>query len=196
MGKILCYIYEDMADYEVSLVLHYLRNIGKYEVVAISEEKKLLNAQTGLQFVPDMSIAEWKQTEVPEEYDALIIPGGPINHQQNQICDVIRAMANAGKLVAAICFGPQFLARAGVLEEYAYTTSCSADMIQEWGYVDSFPRGNYQENRCVVDRNVITAQGHAFVDFAEAVCDYLEIFESPKQRQELFGRIVEIQQWK
>lgn len=29
MKKILCYIYEEMADFEISLLLHRLRNTGK-----------------------------------------------------------------------------------------------------------------------------------------------------------------------
>ncbi|MBQ3029124.1 MAG: hypothetical protein IJD26_08570 [Lachnospiraceae bacterium] len=32
--KILCYIYNDMADFEISVLLHYLKNIGGYEITA------------------------------------------------------------------------------------------------------------------------------------------------------------------
>lgn len=190
MGKILCYIYENMADYEISLLMHYLRNIGKRDVVAVSESTRVITAQTGLHFVADISIKEWEKKEKAEDYDALIIPGGPINNDQNEICDIIKEMVLQDKLVAAICFGPQFLGRAGVLDTYKYTTSCSQDTILNLGCGDPFNRTNYVDSRCVIERNVITAKGHAFVDFAEAVCNYLDIFESAEQKRELFGRIV------
>jgi len=189
MAKVLCYIYEGMADYEISLLLHYLKNIGKREIVTVSEKKKILTGQTGLHFMADVCIDEMNQPNALEEYEVLVIPGGPINNEQNGICDIVREMTERGKLVAAICFGPQFLARAGVLDEHAYTTSCTEEMIAELGCKDPFSREKWRNARCIVDKNVITAQGHAFVDFAEAVCNYLDIFEHPEQREELFGRL-------
>ena len=189
MDKILCYIYEDMADYEISLLLHYLKNIGKRKIVTVSEDKKVLTGQTGFRFVADICLEELKRPGALEEYEALVIPGGPINNEQNGVCDLVREMEDKGKLIAAICFGPQFLARAGVLEVHEYTTSCTKEMIAEFGCKDPFNRTKLLDKRCVIDQNVITAQGHAFVDFAAAVCDYLNIFENAEQRRELFGRI-------
>lgn len=189
MDKILCYIYEDMADYEISLLLHYLKNIGKRKIVTVSDAKKVLTGQTGLHFMADICIEELKTADALEEYEALVIPGGPINNEQNGVCDLVREMEDKGKLIAAICFGPQFLARAGVLEVHEYTTSCTEEMIAEFGCKDPFNRTKLLNKRCVIDQNVITAQGHAFVDFAAAVCDYLNIFENAEQRRELFGRI-------
>lgn len=189
MDKILCYIYEGMADYEISLLMHYLKNIGKRKIVAVSENKQILTGQTGLHFVADICIEDLKMPAVLEEYEALVIPGGPINNEQNEICNLVREMADRGRLVAAICFGPQFLARAGVLETHDYTTSCTEETIVKIGCKDPFNRAKWINKRCVVDQNVITAQGYAFVDFAAAVCDYLNIFENAEQRRELFGRI-------
>lgn len=189
MNKVLCYIYEGMADYEITLLLHYLKNIGNRKIVTVSENKQVITGQTGLRFVADVSIEELNTPKALEEYEALVIPGGPINNEQNAICDIVSEMEKRGKLVAAICFGPQFLARAGVLETHAYTTSCKEEMLANSGCKDPFQREKWIDTRCVIDRNVITAQGHAFVDFAEAVCDYLQIFENQEQKKEFFGRI-------
>lgn len=188
MGKILCYIYDGMADFEISLLLHRLRNTGKKEIVAISEDLSMLTAQSGLHYTADKKIeavVDFKDVE------ALVIPGGPINNSQNAICDIICEMINKNKLVAAICFAPQFLGRAGILSRFSYTTSCSVEKIQQLGCEDPFDRSTYINQRCVVDRNLITAQGYAFVDFAEAVCDYLQIFEGDMQKYEQLGRIKE-----
>ena len=54
----------------------------------------------------------------PDEYDALVIPGGraPEYLRLNpKVLDLVRHFNEAGKPIAAICHGPQILAAAGVL---------------------------------------------------------------------------------
>lgn len=188
MNKILCYIYEEMADFEISLLLHCLKQNGKREVVTISEKMEPVMAQSGLKYIPDLKISLISNFD---EYEALIIPGGPINNEQNEICTVINEMDQKGKLVSAICFAPQFLGRAGLLNKYKFTTSCSSRKIEELGVEDPYNRNNYIEERVVKDRNIITAQGFAFVDFAEAICEYLNILTSKEEKYNKFGKIKE-----
>lgn len=188
MRKVLCYIYEGMADFEITFLLHRLRNTGKMEIISISEEDNAVTAQSGLSFVPMKKISE---IDALEEIEALIIPGGPIDNCQNSICPLVKKMIGKGKLVAAICFGPQFLGRADILKDYKYTTSCSEEKIKKLGCDDPFFRPNYISQRCVVDRNLITSQGYAFIDFAKEVCEYLQIFDNEKQEYEQIGRVKE-----
>ena len=188
MGKILCYIYDGMADFEISLLLHRLRNTGKREIVTVSETLEKLMAQSGLRYVPDEKIENIKDIE---QFEALIIPGGPIDNGQNAICEIALKMIQSGKLVAAICFAPQFLGRAGILDNYKFTTSCSEQKIQQLGCEDPFNRDNFVLERVVKDRNLITAQGYAFVDFAMEICKYLDVFEDEHQAYEQLGRIKE-----
>lgn len=188
MSKILCYIYDGMADFEISLLLHRLRNTGKREIVTISENTERITAQSGLQYVSQKRISD---IEDIGDYEALIIPGGPVNNEQNEICPLVQNMEESGKLVAAICFAPQFLGRAGVLDKHKYTTSCSAEKIRQLGVDDPYNRDNFVMARTVVDGNVITAQGYAFVDFAACVCRYLNIFTDEQQEYEQLGRIKE-----
>lgn len=55
----------------------------------------------------------------PEDYDALVLPGGVINPDQmrvNQDCvDFAQQFLEEGKPVAAICHGPQLLIETGML---------------------------------------------------------------------------------
>lgn len=186
MSKILCYIYEGMADFEISFLLHRLRNTGKREIISISEDCQKITAQSGLSYLPMLKISD---IEDLEDTEALIIPGGPINNNQNAICPIIKEMIKNGKLVAAICFAPQFLGRADILKDYKYTTSCSEQKIEKMGCQDPFFRPNFIDSRTVVDRNLITSQGYAFVDFAQEVCRYLHIFENDAQEYEQIGRV-------
>jgi len=188
MRKVLCYIYNEMADFEISLLLHRLKNTGKMEIVSVSESLEPLYAQSGLCYVPEMTM---KDITALEDFEAVIIPGGPINNAQNDICPILEEMTAKGKLVAAICFAPQFLGRAGILKNYQFTTSCTEEKIKQLGCKDPFYRPNYVEARTVTDRNVITAKGYAFVDFTAVVCDYLHIFENQQQKYEQLGRIKE-----
>ena len=188
MKKILCYIYEQMADFEITLLLHRLRNTGGYNIVSVSESCQPLTAQSGLHYRADKLINEI--TDITE-YEALLIPGGPINNEQNSIYPIIREMLSAEKLVGAICFAPQFLGRAGVLEHYKFTTSCSKDKLLQLGEADPFNWSNYVMQRVVSDRNLITAQGYAFVDFASAVCNRLNVFANVEQEYQQLGRIKE-----
>ncbi|WP_120995808.1 DJ-1/PfpI family protein [Stutzerimonas urumqiensis] len=60
-----------------------------------------------------------------EAYDALVIPGGRAPEYlrlNDQVLALVRAFAEAGKPIAAVCHGAQLLAAAGVLEGRA----CSA----------------------------------------------------------------------
>ena len=187
MSCILCYIYPDMADFEVVLTLHRLRNAGKRQIITVAETMEEIVSQSGLRYVPDMTIADALSLDA----EALIIPGGPINNEQNAILPLIRQMDEAGKLLAAICFGPQFLGRAGVLDKHLFTTSCSAEHIASMGKADPFPRAHIVDRRAVRDGHVITAQGHAFVDFAIEICRYLGIYATPEQEHTALGRIKE-----
>ena len=103
------------------------------------------------------------------DVEALILPGGPIRPQRDELTQLICKIDAEKKLLAAICFGPQYLGRAGILDQHRFTTSCSEETIQSLGVSDPYPRKNYVEARVVRDEHVITAKGSAFVDFAFAI---------------------------
>lgn len=184
MGTILCYIYPDMADFEVIVTLHRLRNAGKQRIITVAETTDEVVSQSGLRYVPDVTIAEAATLDA----EALIIPGGPINNDQNAILPLIRQLDAKGRLIAAICFGPQFLGRAGVLSHRHFTTSCTPGHIAAQGVADPFPRDNFVDRRVVRDGHIITAQGHAFIDFAIGICRYLNVYATPEQEYAELGR--------
>ena len=84
MKTILCYLYESMADFEITLLLHRLKNTGSCRILSISESLDPVLAQSGLRYVPEALIKDMEGRL--EEAVALIIPGGPINNSQNSIC--------------------------------------------------------------------------------------------------------------
>ena len=93
----------------------------------------------------------------PEEYDALVIPGGraPEYIRLNpRVLDIVRHFANAKKPIAAICHGAQVLAAAGVLAG----KKCSA--YPAVGPDITLAGGTYENigmTEAVVDGNLVSA---------------------------------------
>ena len=181
MNKILCFVSEEMADFEVTLAFHILKSKGSREIVPVGTDCTPVVSQAGFTYLPALTLTQ--ALDLPE-VEALIIPGGPIRPQPEGLTRLILKLQAEHKLLAAICFGPQYLGRAGVLDYHRFTTSCSADHIKSLQVSDPYPRKNYLEERVVRDENVITAKGSAFVDFAFTIAKYLDIFSGRNDEQE------------
>jgi putative intracellular protease/amidase len=190
MGKVLCFVSPGMADFEVTLAFHKIKTVGKREVVSVGYDLETIESESGLLYRADALLSDamnWTDIE------ALIIPGGPIRSQGEELSRLIRHLDSEGKLLAAICNGPQYLGRAGVLEDRKFTTSCSVERIERLGVSDPFPRHNYVESRVVRDGHVITAKGRAFLDFTFTVFDYLKIYENcPEEQLQLWNDIKDL----
>jgi len=189
MSSILCFVANDMADFEVTLVMHVLRAVGKREIVAVGNDLSPVVSQAGFTYLPQLTPG---QAFSLAGVEALILPGGPIRSQGDDLNRLIGKLNSENKLLAAICFGPQHLGRAGILDDRRYTTSCSEATIKSLQVPDPFPRRNYVEARVVRDGNVITSKGGAFVDFAFAVFDYLDIFSGrTAEKERLYNEIMD-----
>ncbi len=185
MSKILCFFSDEMADFEVVLAFHILCSKGNREIVTVGYGRDPVVSQSGFTYLPQVTLAQAMELA---DVEGLIIPGGPIRPQRAELTRLIQKLDAEHKLLAAICFGPQYLGRAGVLDRHPFTTSCSADKIQALGVADPYPRQQYVEARVVCDGNVITAKGHAFVDFAFAIADYLGIYAGKDAERQAYYR--------
>ncbi|SFL34704.1 Putative intracellular protease/amidase [Paenibacillus sp. 1_12] len=181
MGKIICLVTEDFADFEITLVFHKIKNIGKRQVLSAGYTYDAVMSESGLHYKPDLTVSEATQLD---DIEGLIIPGGPIREQRSELTEFIIQLNQQKKLIAAICNGPQYLGRAGILNNHTFTTSCSIEAIHKLGTYDPFPRENYIDQRVVKDGNIITAKGRAFVDFSFAVFEYLDIYQGQYEEQE------------
>lgn len=78
--------------------------------------------EMGLVIIPDMILGDVK----PDDYDALLIPGGVANpdamRMENTALEIVRAFFHADKPVAAICHGPWLLAEADVINGRTLTS--------------------------------------------------------------------------
>lgn len=92
----------------------------------------------------------------PEDYDALVLPGGVANPDKLRInpkaIAFIRAMAEAGKPIAAICHGPWTLIEAGLVKGRDMTSypSLKTDLVNAGA--------NWSDQEVVVDHGLVTSR--------------------------------------
>jgi protease I len=92
----------------------------------------------------------------PENYDALLLPGGVMNpdklRQEPKAVQFVKAFFEAGKPVAAICHGPWLLVEADVLHGRTITSwpSLKTD-IQNAG-------GKWVDQEVVTDQGLVTSR--------------------------------------
>ena len=106
------------------------------------------------------------------EYDALLLPGGVGNpdrlRMERQAVALVRAFAEAGKPVAAICHGPWLLVEADVIRGRRVTSwlSIHTDLRNAGGLV--------VDEAAVTDGNIITSRNPGDVPaFTEALASAL-----------------------
>ena len=166
--NILMIVGDYVEDYEVMVPFQSLLMVG-HTVHAVCPGKKAGEAvRTAIHdFEGDQTYSEKRghnfvlnasfENTKPEEYDALVIPGGraPEYLRLNaRVLDVVRHFVIAKKPIAAICHGAQALAAAGVLE--GKKCSCYPAVAPEVRAAG----GTYADiamTEAVVDGNLVTA---------------------------------------
>ncbi len=166
--KLLMLVGDYVEDYEVMVPFQALLMVG-HAVHAVCPGKEAgqkirtavhdfegdqtYSEKPGHNFQLNATFAEVK----PEEYDALVLPGGraPEYIRLNErVLEIVRHFANANKPIAVICHGAQVLAAAGVLEG----RSCSAyaavgpDVTRAGGKFVSL-----EVDQATVDGNLVSA---------------------------------------
>lgn len=184
--SILCYYYPSFADFEITLAFHKIRQVGRRTVLGLADDRLPVESESGLRYLPDITVTDALQRD---DIEALLIPGGPIQPASEGMLTLIRQLHARQRPIGAICNGPHYLARAGLLDQHAYTTTCTPESAARQGVEDPFPRARYQEQRVVCDGGLITAKGRAFVDFSMAVFDALGIYQDRGEMLQLWQDI-------
>jgi len=93
----------------------------------------------------------------PEDYDALLLPGGFINpdllRQSQRAREFVRAFDSAGKPIASLCHGPWVLASAGLLQGRTVTSwpGIRDDLVNAGA--------TWLDQPVVLDGNLVTSRG-------------------------------------
>lgn len=126
------------------------------EVVIISPQKEKVKAWDHDHWSIELPVDIDLQDANPDDYDALVIPGGVMNPDKmraNKDCvEFAQHFLEAYKPVAAICHGPQLLIETGLLEGREMTSypSIKTDLINAGV--------NWHDREVVVDNGLVTSR--------------------------------------
>jgi protease I len=182
MAKVLIITGDAAEDLEVMYPYQRLLEEGYETHIAAPSAKKLqfvvhdfvegfdtYTEKPGHTWAADVAFSEVN----PDEYAALVIPGGRAPEYirgDRDVQEIVRHFAGAGKPIAALCHGPLVLAAAGVLkgrESSAYP-ACATD-VENGG-------GTWVDSEAHVDRNLVT--GRAWPDHPAWMREFMKVLRA------------------
>ncbi|MEH2398803.1 DJ-1/PfpI/YhbO family deglycase/protease [Nostoc sp.] len=150
--KVAILIEQAVEDAEFTVPYNALKQAGMEVVVLGSRmNEKYLGKQGKLSIQADGTTTE----AIAAEYDAVVIPGGMAPDKMRRNPNTVRFVQEAiqqGKLVAAVCHGPQVLIEGDLLKGKQVTgfSAIAKDIINAGA--------NYLDESLVVDGNLITSR--------------------------------------
>lgn len=143
---------EDFEDSELVEPLRAMKNAGARVIIVGSGTKQSYKGKRGSATITADVTADKVKAE---DFDAIIVPGGyaPDKMRLHQsMIDLVRKAHDLGKVIAAVCHGPQLLISAGVVRGRRVTSwpSVAVD-LQNAG-------ANWVDEPVVQDGNLITSR--------------------------------------
>lgn len=161
--RIALLVYPEFTLQEVSNLMNLLR--WNYDTLTdvIYTEMKTVKSEEGINVMPTKICDDFCK----DDYDCLILPGcsdlrdGIRNNKLDTFLKIFQG--DHEFVIGAICAGPLFLAKAGLLQGKKYTDSLFVEMREQFEF---YEEDNFIAAPVVEDDNIITAGGRAFNDFA------------------------------
>lgn len=170
---ILFLILQQYADWEVAYISSAISMLeqGKYEIKTVSLSKDCVQSIGGFKVLPDYDI-----TSVPDDYEALILIGGMTWRSENtqQIKELVEDCFEKGKILGGICDASAFLGTVGVLNNVLHTSNDLND-LKKWAGSAYTGEEKYIAKQAVSDKNIITANGTAPMEFAKEILLVLNV---------------------
>lgn len=171
MRKIAVMIYPYFSMQEISFLTDGLKVYFDIDIEVFAASKEIICSEDNFQIIAHKTFDEFKV----EEYDCVILPGIlnplPALFDERNI-DFLKGLKDKDILIASISSSPMLLAKAGLLENVHFTSGIWDEISQ---HLDFIPYHNMVHQPLVKDRNIITAMGLAFKEFAEMVIRTLGI---------------------
>lgn len=164
---ILFVILQQYADWEAAYISSAITMLGQgqYDIKTVSLSKECVQSIGGFRTLPD-----YDMEAVPEDYEALILIGGMTWRSENtqQIKKLVEECCQKGRVLGGICDASAFLGTAGVLNEVMHTSNDLND-LKQWAGPVYTGETKYVAKQAVRDRNIITANGTAPMEFAREI---------------------------
>lgn len=175
---ILFVILQQYADWEAAYISSAVSMLGqgKYEIKTVSLSKDAVLSIGGFKVLPDYDVSS-----VPDDYEALILIGGMTWRSENtqQIKELAKDCFEKGKIIGGICDASAFLGTAGVLNNVVHTGNDLND-LKQWAGSAYTGEAKYIAKQAIRDKNVITANGTAPMEFAREILSALNVADEGK----------------
>ncbi len=167
--KIACVLGQGFEDSEFRVPYDRLKQEGyQVDVIGLKAGEELKGYKGRETVKADKAVGDIRA----DDYDALLIPGGQSpDHLRTdkRMVDFVRQFEQAGKLIAAVCHGPQLLMAAHLVKGRTLTAWATVqdDLVQMGA--------NVKDEPVVRDRNWITSRKpDDLQQFSEAIVEQLE----------------------
>lgn len=167
--KIACVLGQGFEDSEFRIPYDRLKEEGyQVDIIGLKAGEELKGYKGKEKVKAEKAIDQAK----PDDYDALLIPGGQSPDHLRvdaSMVEFVKAFDQSGKLVAAVCHGPQLLIAAHLVKGRTLTAwQTIQDDLRQMG-------ANVKDEAVVTDRNWITSRRpDDLTQFSEAIVDHLE----------------------
>lgn len=175
-NEILYILLPDYAAHEAV----YLSEAIASDEFALKEKPKYVNKVVAPTLEPVKSIGgfrtlpDYSFDTLPDDYAALILVGGfgwstPV---AERVVPIVRRAIEKGRIVGAICNGASFIAKHGFLNTVKHTGN-GPEQLKLWGGANYTNPDGYVHAQAVSDRNIVTANGSAALEFAKELLSML-----------------------
>ncbi|HEY7049149.1 MAG TPA: DJ-1/PfpI family protein [Jatrophihabitantaceae bacterium] len=169
-------VYETLADWETGYAAAFIASpwwMGSqwpWQLRTVAETAQPITTVGGLRIVPDLALSDLR----PSDSELLILPGAHLWDVGGgaAFTSAARAFLDAGVPVAAICGATFGLARDGLLDDRAHTSS-ALSYLEPSGYAGA---AHYVDEPAVTDGDLITAGPTNPIEFARAIFTRLDLF--------------------
>jgi putative intracellular protease/amidase len=163
--RIFVFLFDGFSDWEISYLTPEINKSEQFDLVYFSKNGNLITSMGGLQITPTTSLNELKF----EDVDMLILPGGDAweKGENAEIEKLTKDIFEKRKPIAAICAATTYLGQLGLLNDLKHTSN---DLNYLKGIAPKYCGDeNYQNSLALTDKNIITANGIAPIEFAREI---------------------------
>lgn len=175
--KIALLYYDGFCEFEVVLIGLIF---GRHDFFTVALENREYRSEERQRFSVDKTI---KEVDI-DSIDLLVIPGGEPEQLVNnlELKRFIEQLLARNKKVAGICGGAGILAGLGFLKGKR-CTGLSSGKVPDSPEYRYFSESIFLDDHVVVDENIITAQGQAYVEFAFELARQMNLSEKEEEYQ-------------
>ena len=173
-------LYILLPDYAAHEAVYLSQAIASDEF-AMKENPKYVNKVVAPTMEPVKSIGgfrtlpDYSFETMPADYAALVLIGGFgwSTPAANKVVPMVRSAIEKGKTVGAICNAASWMAKHGFLNAVKHTGN-GPEQLKLWGGDNYTNPNGYVNAQAVNDKNIVTANGSATLEFAKELLLLLE----------------------